>query len=60
MDEQKMQTIVWVCETSKVGGDFSGEFEIEDDATDEEIDQIVREEVANYVSWGWSRKGEDA
>lgn len=51
-----MRTIQWHCETGKQGVDFGDEFEVEDDATDEEIDALVREEVFNIVSWGWSIK----
>ena len=49
-----MRTIQWVLETGMQGGDRSDTVEVEDSATDEEIDEIVRDEVFNYVSWGWS------
>jgi hypothetical protein len=42
------------------GADWSGEIEVEDSATDEEIDAIVRDEVFNIVSWGWTEKGKTA
>lgn len=51
-----MKTITWHCETGKQDGDFGDEFEVDDTATDEEIDAMVREEVFNIVSWGWSVK----
>lgn len=53
-----MQIIKWSLETNMNGADWDGEFEIEDDATDEEIDQYVRDEISNYISWGW-RKATD-
>jgi hypothetical protein len=40
----------------------SGQFEIDDSATDEEIDVAVRDEISNHVEWGWQRAdgiGED-
>jgi hypothetical protein len=32
----------------------SEELEVEDDATEEEIDQQVKEWTDNYIEWGWS------
>lgn len=51
-----MRTIEWSLETSQQGADWSGEIEVEDDATNDEIDQLVREEVFNIISWGWTEK----
>lgn len=34
--------------------------EVEDDATDEQIDEAVNEVVYNWVSWGWSDAEADA
>lgn len=51
-----MKTIEWHLETGMQGGDYDGEIEVEDTATDAEIDAMVREEVFNIVSWGWSVK----
>ena len=55
-----MRVIEWNIETSLQGADWSGEVEVEDNATDEEIDAIVREEVFNIVSWGWTEKASEA
>lgn len=55
-----MRTIEWNLETTMQGADWSGEIEVEDSATDEEIDAIVRDEVFNIVSWGWTEKGKTA
>lgn len=49
-----MRTIKWFLETSMVGADWSGEIEVEDDATEAEIDAMVREEVHNIISWSWT------
>lgn len=51
-----MKIVEWNLETSQRGAEWSGEIEVDDDATDAEIDSIVREEVFNIVSWGWSFK----
>jgi len=51
-----MKTIEWHLETGMQGGDRSGEIEVDDDATEDEIDQMVREEVFNFVSWNWWEK----
>lgn len=53
-----MRTIEWHIETTLQGADWSGEIEVEDNATDEDIDAEVREEVFNIVSWGWTEKDE--
>lgn len=48
-----MRTVEWHLETGFVGGDREGEVEVDDNATGEEIEGIVREEVFNYISWSW-------
>jgi predicted metal-binding protein len=43
-----------------VGATHEGEIEVEDTATDDEIDEMVREEVFNCIEWDWhEKKGED-
>lgn len=49
-----MRTIQWHLSTGQQGCDRSGEIEVEDNATESEIDQLVREEVYNFVEWGWT------
>ncbi len=52
-----MRKINWSVEMSTVySAKTDGTIEVEDDATDEEIDHLVREEVFNIVSWGWSEE----
>jgi hypothetical protein len=51
-----MKIVEWNIETSMQGADWSGSFTVEDDATNDDIDALVREEVFNIVSWGWSFK----
>lgn len=54
-----MRTIHWHVENGLNGCDRSGTFEVEDDATDEQIDEAVRDEVFNYVGWSWREKDKD-
>jgi hypothetical protein len=51
-----MKTVEWHLTIGLQGCDRSGEIEVEDDATDEQIDAVVREEVFNFVEWGWEEK----
>lgn len=39
--------------TIGLAADRELEVEVEDDATDEEIEVIVREEAHNYIEWSW-------
>ncbi len=48
-----MRTIeVWI-ETNLIGSRFSDEIEVEDTATDADIDAEVREWMFNHIEWGW-------
>jgi ribosomal protein L23 len=49
-----MRAINWTVSMGMAADKQSGTIEVEDDATDEEIEEAVREEVFNVVSWGWS------
>lgn len=51
--------IKWTCETGYANCTHEGEVEVDDNATDEEIDEIVREEVFEYIGWGWEKVGEE-
>lgn len=46
--------VTWSVEVSACSWSENGELEFDDDATDEEIDNEVREAVFNIVGWGWS------
>lgn len=48
-----MRTIKWHSENGMQGSDREGEIEVEDDASDDEIDNEVREAVFDFFSWGW-------
>ena len=49
-----MKTVTFNIETSWAHGGYSDTFEVEDDATDAEIEECVNDLIPNYVSWGWS------
>ena len=51
--------IKWVCETGFANCVHEGEIEVDDDATDEEIDELVRDEVFQEIEWGWVKVEED-
>lgn len=48
-----MRTIAWTLETGKCGCDLEGEAEVEDGATDVEIEAAVREDMWNFLSLTW-------
>ncbi len=48
-----MRTIEWTISTGFVGAEHKGEFEVPDDTDDEEIDEIIREEVWEYIHFSW-------
>lgn len=45
--------IYWTLENGKNGCDLTGEIEVEDNATDEEIEADVREDMWNWLSLTW-------
>lgn len=51
--------IEWRMETGYVGAEHSGEIEIDDDATEEEIEEIVMDAVLDCISWDWERVDEE-
>lgn len=50
-----MKKIEWYINTGFAGCTHEGEFEVEDNATDDEIEKLVKEEVFNYIDWYWSK-----
>lgn len=42
--------------TGLVGSKVYEEFEIEDDATEDEIEKIARETMFNLINWSWEKK----
>jgi hypothetical protein len=49
------QKVAWLLETGIVVGDLEGEIEVEVGATDEEIEEAVREDMWNRLSLTWRR-----
>ena len=49
-----MRTIKCTVETGFANVTHEFEVEVEDNATDSEIDEIVWEEAYNYISIGWT------
>jgi hypothetical protein len=56
-NDAPMQTIIVITETPY--GDYEDEFEVEADATDEQIEDAARDVFANRCSYGWHRKEDD-
>ncbi len=51
--------IIHYCiETGYVKCDINDEFEMPDDATDEEIEEAVNDAIWNYISFNWWKDGE--
>ena len=49
-----MRTIYMYLSIGFPTADHRDEMEVEDDTTDDEIDQMVQEWTANYIEFGWS------
>ena len=50
-----MRKIKGVIMTDVVGSEVEFELEVEDDATEEEIDKLAWVEAANWMEWYWER-----
>lgn len=48
--------VKWHLETGIVTGSLNGEVEVEDGATDDEIEAAVREDMWNFLSLSWERE----
>ena len=48
-----MRTIEVVIDTGFVGGTHKDTFEVEDDATTDEIEEMVQDVVQNHISVSW-------
>lgn len=49
-----MRKVKWHLSVGLVGCSQEGEFEIEDDCSDEEIEEAVKDEVFQKLEWGWT------
>jgi len=60
MSKPKMIKVHWHVEMGFVGCEHSGVIEVEEDCSTEAIDEAVRDEVFNVVSWGWEKEEKEA
>lgn len=47
--------IEWTLSTGFAGCEHYGTIEVDDDATEEEIDEMVRDEVFSCIDWGYRK-----
>lgn len=55
----QMKLIKWWSNAGFAVSDRSGVIEVEDSATESEIEEDVRDAVFNHFSWGWSEADAD-
>lgn len=48
-----MKTVKWVLETGYRGCEHEGEIQVDDDATEDDIEELVKEEAYGYVDLMW-------
>lgn len=48
--------INWVLSIGYPTAERKGSFEVDDDETDESIDEMVLSDVMNYVDYSWEKK----
>ena len=54
-----MRKIKVIIDTGFAGGIHEDELEVEDNATDEEIEEEVQDVVFNYISYRWKESEEE-
>ncbi len=52
----KKRVILWSSDLGYSGCHHKGEFEVDEDTTDEEIQEIVIEQLFNRISVDWQEK----
>lgn len=52
--------IAWSLSIGLVGCKVTGEFEVDDDVTEVELEEYVRDEVMQHVEWNFTVDGEPA
>jgi hypothetical protein len=55
-----MKKIEWSLSIGLVGCRLTGEFEVDDDVTEFELEEWVRDEVMQRVEWNYTVDGEAA
>ena len=48
-----MRKFIASIATSKVGSQCDAEFEVDDDATEEQIEEAARDAAFEYIDWWW-------
>ena len=48
-----MKRVNWVCETGFANAVHSDYFDVEDDTSEEEINEMVSDAAFNYINIGW-------
>jgi hypothetical protein len=48
-----MKRYIVYASTNKVGSECTDEIEVDDDATEEEIEEAARDVAFNMIEWGW-------
>lgn len=48
-----MKKVKWWLETGFAGDIHEGEFEVEGDTTESEIEKMAKEEAFNNIDWGY-------
>jgi hypothetical protein len=48
-----MRKVKWKLSIGFPGATQEGEFEVVDDATDEEIEEVAKEEAFDCIDWDW-------
>jgi hypothetical protein len=51
-----MREIKWTLDTGFAGANHEGVIEVEDNATEEEIDEEVKEVALEHVEWYWTEE----
>jgi hypothetical protein len=48
-----MKKVKWHLSIGYAGADLDGEFEVENDTTDDKIEAMAKEEAFNEIDWDW-------
>lgn len=51
-----MKTVEVYVSLGLVGCNRTATIEVEDDETDDAIEEMAREEMFNLINWGWEKK----
>ncbi len=48
-------TVKWKIGTGYPGANHEGEWEVEDDITDSELDEMMQDEMNDHIEYWWER-----